>query len=336
QNLFRAIFQDGERAIGIVTTQGKLGLRHISSELIDVFNLLGDPAMKIGLPQHELSLELAESSLPLGETISVQGTIPGNPDGTVEVAFCDNDTSGWLVDTTGISLVDKGFAPRNPVAQQEISVTNGQFSRQLTPPDTIPEYSFYEPSAGKKSVSAYFWNQETDAIGWVPLYLEVPCLSNIRYEPERPMAWEEIYVFADVDLGTEVDPNGPDSVMCLWSLRSDMYFVNYLIMSTEDGHTYKTDGPISAQGGAYVYYRIQVKYGGEGGAPSSQSYLSGKRFFQVNRIPNLWVARKYISLSVKNDELWVNCWVHNKGVIDLDSVKVRFYDDSPDSNKPIG
>jgi hypothetical protein len=336
QNLFRAIFQDGERAIGIVTTQGKLGLRHISSELIDVFNLLGDPAMKIGLPQHELSLELAESSLPMGETISVQGTIPGNPDGTVEVVFCDNDTSGWLVDTTGISLVDKGFAPRNPVAQQEISVTNGQFSRQLTPPDTIPEYPFYQPSAGKKSVSAYFWNQETDAIGWAPLYLEVPCLSNIRYEPEKPMAWEEIYVFADVDLGTGVDPDGPDSVMCLWSLRSDMQFVNYLIMSTEDGHTYKTDGSISAQGGAYVYYRIQVKYGGEGGAPSSQSYLSGKRSFQVNRIPNLWVARKDISLSVNNDELWVNCWVHNKGVIDLDSVKVRFYDDSPDSNKPIG
>lgn len=335
-NLFEVIFQDEERAVGIVTTQSKLGPLDIGRELTDVFNLLGDPAMKIALPEHRLSLDLADNSLPLGEAISVQGTVPGSPDGTAMVAFCDRDTSGWSADTTGLSLVDKSFAPRIPVVQETISVTNGQFHVETLPPDTIPEHPLYDLTPGRKSVTAYFWNQETDAIGWSPLNLDTPYLDSIWHEPERPIDWEETRVFARVDVGSGLDPDGPDSVVCRWSNRRDLYPSVDLNMSTEDGITYKTDAPIIAAAREDVYYAILVWYGGVGGAPSPHFYQSGIMTYRVHTKPNLAVAQKDVSLFVKGDSLWIGCWVHNKSVVDIEEVVVRFFDDRPDSNHPIG
>lgn len=335
QYIFQAIFRDGERNLGVITTQGKLGLRYISSELIDVFNLLGDPAMKIGLPENQLSLELADNSLTMGETISVQGAIPGNLDGNAQIAFCDNDTTGWWADATDISVLDRIYSPRIPLSQETISVTNGQFGRQILPPDTIPEHPHYVPTPGKKAVSAYFWNQQSDAIGWAPMALETPYLDSIWHQPKRPIAWAETNVFADVELGPSLDSDGPDTVMCIWGFYSHL-MSNRRIMSIEDGVTYKTDQPISAQGNTFIYYRIVVKYGGVGGGPSTHTYQSGLRVYQVQQIPNLRVARKDIDLFVKDNQLWIGCWLHNKGVADLDSVLVMFYDDHPDSNDLIG
>jgi hypothetical protein len=336
ENLFRAMFQYGERALGIITTQGKLGHQRIIQELVDVFNLLGDPAMKIGLPEHEVSLELAENSLPQGETISIQATIPGSPDGDAVVAFCDFDSTGWLVDTTEVSQVDKIYSPRIPLVQEEIAVTSGQFSQELLPPDALPGHPSWVPLPGKKAVTAYFWNQDVDAIGWASVKLDEPILSNIGHEPERPLPWEEVTVFADVELGSSVDPDGPDSVICRWGLRSDLLFHVDLNMSTADGITYQTDEPIKAGPGHSVFYKIVVMYGGVGGSASTDTVYSGRRYFRVEMPSNLSVNRRGLSLGVKGDQLWVNCWVYNTSVEDLDSVFVRFYDDHPDSNNPIG
>ncbi|KPL19459.1 MAG: hypothetical protein AMJ92_03275 [candidate division Zixibacteria bacterium SM23_81] len=335
QYLFEAIFKDGERHLGIIATQGKLGLRYISRELVDVFNLFGDPAMKIGLPEHQLSLELAHNSLPLGEAVSVQGTITGNLAGNVQVAFCDSDTTGWQADTTGISPLDMVFSPRIPLSQDTISVNNGQFGRQILPPDTIPEHPFYVLTPGRKNVTAYFWNQDSDAIGWAPMSLETPHLESIWHEPERPIAWAETHVFADVEVGPGLDSDGPDTVTCIWGFQRELLF-NRRPMSTIDGVTYKTDEAISAQGGTFIYYRIVVKYGGVGGGSSTHVYESPLKVYQVQQIPNLTVAKRDIFLFVKDNQLWIGCWVRNKGVGDVDSVIVSFYDDHPDSNDLIG
>jgi hypothetical protein len=334
-NMFQAIFQDKERTIGMITTQGKLGQYHIMNELVDVFNLLGDPAMKLALPKNELSLELSDNSLPLGEAISIQGHIPESPNGMALVAFCDNDSSGWSADTVSLGGVDKVYAARVPVVQESISVATGQFSLDILPPDTLEEHPFYEPLWGKKSVTAYFWNQETDAIGWAPFALDAPYLVNIRHHPELPTVGEEVYVYADVYLNEDLDPDGPDSVICSWGLRNTM-IDQELGMSTEGGVTYSTDGSIVAPIGTYVYYRIKVMYGGVGGSPSTDSISSGIRWYQVHQLPNLQVTRRNIFLFVEDDQLRVGCWVRNKGVANMDSVLVRFYDDRPDSNHPIG
>ncbi len=335
ENLFSAIFRDGERALGIITTQGKLGPHYISSELVDVFNLLGDPATNIALPEHEIQLGLDQSSLALGESISIQGFIPGNPTGTVKVAMGDVDTSGWLADTTFLQGIDKIHSPRIAVVQESLTVNNGLFSLDILPPDTLVAHPFYEPSAGHKAITAYFWNQETDAIAWAPFSLDSPFLVEVWHQPERPAPWQNTYVHASVELGTGLDPDGLDSLICHWGLRPSTLF-NRLNMSLQEGVTYKTDAPISAQGGAYVYYQITVKYGGVAGSPSSHIYQTGIRYYQVQRTPNLAVSSKDMHLGVADDQLWIRCWVHNRGGVDLDSVEVWFYDDKPDSNQIIG
>jgi len=339
ENLFQAIFRDGVRSLGLISTQGKLGLQNTSQELIDVFGLLGDPATPLGLPEHEVTLDLAQNSVPMGEPIPFSGTVAGGFSGTVEVSFLDNDTTGWQADTTEIELVDRGFAPRIPVAEEIFTVSAGQFSGQMVPPDTLPEYPWYQFQPGKKGLGAYFWNDQTDAIGWTPVFVDVPFVTGIHHIPEKPGPWEEIWVLADVKVGVDLDADGPDTVRCNWGLRVNQLF-NEINMSPTDGLTYQTDAPISAQAGAYVYYQIEVRYGGLGGSPSLHTYLSSIKQLQIARMPNIWVARRDISLMLSGNELRLGCWIHNTGVEDMGPVPVRFYDGNPeydpDSPKLIG
>ena len=335
QNIFESIFQQDVRHIGQIFTEGKLGPRRISQELIDVFNLLGDPATQLGLPEQTVSLDMPGHSLPAGEPISLSGTLTGGPAGNVEISLGEVDSTGWLADTTWVNASDKILASRVPMVQETLSVGGGSFNWQVTVPDTMPEYPYYQPTSGQKSIRAYFWSGETDAIGWAPVYLDVPYIHDIQHQPEEPSAWEKIDILADVDLGSGLDSDGPDTVKVQWGLREGWYY-NHIPMSHQEGSTYQTVDPISVQGGAYVYYRIIVCYGGIGGSPSTQCDTSAVQVFQVARIPNLWLARRHISTFVQNDQFSVGAWIHNTGVVDLDSVLIQFYDDHPDSNRRIG
>ncbi len=335
QNIFESIFEDGVRNLGELFTQGKLGPRRISQELVDVFNLLGDPVTRLGLPEQTVSLSMPDHSLPLEETISLTGSLPGSLEGNVEISLGEVDSTGWLADTTQIDASDKIYTARIPTVQETLSVSGGNFNWQVELPDTMPEYPFYRPTSGQKSVRAYFWNDQTDAIGWAPIYLDAPYIRDIRHQPEEPTAWEDIYILVDVDLGSGLDPDGPDTVKVQWGLR-DTWLYNHIPMSHQGGSTYRTNEAFSVQGGAYVYYRVVVHYGGVGGSPSTHSDTSSVRYFQVARIPNLWVAKRDLSAFVQNDQFSVGAWIHNTGVVSLDSVLIQFYDDHPDSNRPIG
>jgi|GEM_PF-571331 len=335
QNIFESIFEDGVRHIGQIFAEGKLGPRRISQELVDVFNLLGDPATQLGLPEATVSLDMPDHSLPSGEPISLSGSLTGGPAGNLQISLGEVDSTGWQADTTRINGPDKIFASRIPTVQETLSVGGGSFNWQVTVPDTMPEYPYYQPTGGQKTVRAYFWNDQTDAIGWAPVYLDVPYVHDVHIQPEEPMAWEEVHIFADVDLGSGLDSDGPDTVKVQWGLR-DTWLYNHIPMSLQGGSTYQTAEPLSVQGGAYVYYRIIVCYGGIGGSASTHCDTSAVRYFQVARIPNLWLARRHISTFVQNNQYSVGAWIHNAGVVDLDSVLIQFYNDHPDSNRRIG
>jgi hypothetical protein len=335
QNIYESIFDDGVRHLGQIFAEGKLGPRRISQELIDVFNLLGDPATQLGLPEETISLNMPEHSIPMGETISLNGSLTGGLEGNVEVSFGDVDSTGWMADTTGIKTADKIYAPRIPTVQETLATGSGNFTWQVTMPDTMPDYPLYQPTAGKKSLRAYFWNGQTDAIGWAPIYLDAPYVHDIHHQPEEPSAWEGIHILADVDLGDGLDPDGPDTVKVQWGLREGWYY-NYIPMSQQEGSTYRTAEPISVQGGAYVYYRVIICYGGVGGSPSTHCDTSSVRYFQVARIPNLWVARRHLTAFVQSDQFTIGAWIHNNGVVELDSVLIQFFDDHPDSSRRIG
>ena len=335
QNIFRAIFQDGVRDLGQLFTQGKLGPSRISQELVDVFNLLGDPATQLALPEHTVSLDMPDYSLPLEDQISLSGSLTGGLEGNIEVSFGEVDSTGWTADTTGIDSADKISTPRIPTVQETLTVTGGSFNWQVSIPDTLPEHPYYQPVAGQKSVRAYFWNDQTDALGWAPVYLDVPYVHDIHHQPEEPSAWEDVHILADVELGSGLDADGPDTVKVQWGLRSTMLY-NHILMALQGGSTYQTNEPISVQGGAYVYYRIIVCYGGIGGSDPTHCDTSAVQSFQVARVPNLWVASRDLSAFVQSDRYSIGAWIHNTGVVDLDSVLIHFYDDHPDSNRRIG
>jgi hypothetical protein len=335
QNIFEAIFDDGVRDLGRLFTLGKLGPRRISQELVDIFNLLGDPATRLGLPEESVSLDLPDHSLPHEEPISLTGSLPGGLGGNVEISFGEVDSTGWMADTTRIDAADKVYAPRIPTVQETLSADGGNFNWQVTLPDTMPEYPYYRPTGGLKAVRAYFWNDHTDAIGWAPVYLDIPYIHDIRHEPEEPLAWEDVHILADVDLGSGLDPDGPDTVMVQWGLRNTWLY-NDIPMSLQSGSTYRTTEPLSAQGGATIYYRIVVSYGGVGGSPSTHTDTSSVRSFPIARVPNLWVARRDLSAFVQSNQFSIGAWIHNTGVVALDSVLIHFYDDHPDSNRRIG
>jgi len=138
------------------------------------YNLLGDPATRIRLPEGKVALT-AEAAV-LGQALEVSGTVDNVESGTVDVALVcqraqllhpldtvedpDAQASWPTVQSNWAKVMDK------TVVAGEAAVTAGKFSLELAVPDSIPAGPYY--------VTAYAQDGKLDALGSLTVKVTKP------------------------------------------------------------------------------------------------------------------------------------------------------------------
>jgi len=138
------------------------------------YNLLGDPATRIRLPEGKVAITAGDALL--GQTLEVSGTVDNLESGTVDVALVceraqllhpiepvedpDAQASWPAVQANWDKVMDK------TVVGGQAEVAAGKFSIELAVPDSIP--------AGQYYLTAYAQDGKLDAVGSVQIKLEKP------------------------------------------------------------------------------------------------------------------------------------------------------------------
>lgn len=138
QNLFMQAFYDyvfpdrRPRTAAITVGEAHFGGKVGSGQgsIREEFTLLGDPAMPVALPKPGITLIPAKTSLRLGETLAITGTVPDNLNGKATVSLFDQ-----VYYCTDRKTAENIFRDRL-VATAEVEVRNGRFDVTFTVPIT--------------------------------------------------------------------------------------------------------------------------------------------------------------------------------------------------------
>ncbi len=305
--LFKSLFVNGRRRVGQVTTEGKLGMLGGGFRYPDEaksFNLMGDPALKIGLPPTEIQLSLLKSSLCIGDSLVVSGTIAGGLSGML-LAEVLNDADSVVVDTI-------------------VPVSNGQFRVQLAPV-TDQFVQHWQERKGQGVVRVYFWNSQTDGMGALSFRINEPHFADVHIEPARPAHLDSVWIWAKVAIAPSLSPDGPRAVYCEWS-RNSATWARLDMAPAQDGF-YRSRVPIQVEGGVRVYYRVGVEYGA-GGTLVSQTFT-----YEVARAADIAVLGESVAVS-GTSSLQVVATVANQGEVDAGPFAVQLFDVTAGASTP--
>ncbi|PIU67814.1 MAG: hypothetical protein COS84_03335, partial [Armatimonadetes bacterium CG07_land_8_20_14_0_80_40_9] len=157
---------------------------------VDMYNLLGDPALKIAYPQEEIRLQ-AKKKIKRGELINIVGATPcgcplrlpqvgsdpthpltphqssiQHPASSIQSALitieCERDKIIHpLQPINNMSLKNNYENANNKVVlKRKVSLKEGKFNLNLRIPENIPP--------GKYFIKCYLWGKEKDAFGSLP------------------------------------------------------------------------------------------------------------------------------------------------------------------------
>ena len=303
--LFESLFTRNRRVIGQFTTEAKILLLSRYGgyrDMVDNYALLGDPALEIGFPEHAISLQVDNPSFAVGDSLVVRGTIPDKRDATVELAV---------------------YGPVDSLlATQQVPASLGNLAARLP-----------LPAIGKDSwngmVKAYFWNSSTDGSGAATFSVNAPLYTEVRTEPEQPLARDSTFIFATVQSG--VVPAAIDSVVCEWSGDRQ----NWQRLQTSllhDGHV-RTLTPIVSFSDITIFYRFRASYRepADGAVKSVESPVYS---YRVRHRADLEVRPESIVVSGAA-QVQLQIRVRNRGGIAANDVEVIVYDGvagSPESS----
>ncbi|MBI3098339.1 MAG: hypothetical protein HYY93_08880 [Planctomycetes bacterium] len=148
-------------------------------EQVQLYNLLGDPALTIRRPAGEVKMEVTGTVTP-GGTLEVKGTIEGMKSGTVDLSLeCERkvllypiaDVSDPSSPKSAPALL-KNYANANNKSLKKaakVKVVDGAFTARIPVPGSLPGSGKVLP--GKYWVKAYAASADTDAMGAVSIDL---------------------------------------------------------------------------------------------------------------------------------------------------------------------
>ncbi|MDZ7337748.1 MAG: C25 family cysteine peptidase [candidate division KSB1 bacterium] len=299
--LFKSLFVNGRRRVGQVTTEGKLGMLGGGFRYPDEaksFNLMGDPALRIGLPPTEIRLSLAKSSLSMGDSLLVSGSVAGGLSGLVLLEVVNDADS--------------------VVAEKVVQVSNGRFEACLAEV-TSGFAQHWQEGKGPGVVRAYFWNEQTDGMGAITFRLNELHFVQVSTEPPCPAHLDSVWISAKVAVSPSLSPGGPTAVYTEWSRNSATW--TRIDMTPNGEGFYRTVAPIQVEGGARVYYRIVAEY-----SASAAGVLVSQTFsYEVARAAD--IAVKGESMVVAGvSSLQVSTTITNAGEVETGPFLVHLFD----------
>ncbi len=298
--LFEAMFKNHHRHLGQITTEAKWRMISWTGSYwdhVENYNLLGDPALRIGFPPVPVELHIAPPSVVKGGSVTIQGKLP-QP----------------LAGQAKISLVDASDAV---LLEQIAQVSAGRFEVSLT----VPQSS----ATGPGLVKAYFWNETSDGIGAADLGVGSPAFSEIGLIPSSPSHRDSIYFLSKIEVAQSIAPLGIDSAICQISYTQTSW-ENLTMRQLPDGR-YQTQRPLVANEGIKIYYRFRADFRSANDSPSN-SMTSQVYSFTVNRRADLRFLSPEL-LVFGRESVLVQTRIFNKGETDARNFIVELFDGDP-------
>ena len=301
--LFESLFIHKNRTLGQVTTAGKWQMVAWSGtywDHVESYNLLGDPALNIGFPEKEISLNVTNSSLNSNDTLIINSDFSNhNPQQLKLSVFDSND-----------SLITNWSS----------TVSSNKVETELILPSNI--------KSGTGIIKAYSWNDYEDAVGFTSYSIGSPCFKNGFTEPAIPCHLDSTYINMEIDLNIDMAPDGLDSVYCMWSVNK--YSWNKIDMKLKTGKIYKTCDPIIKQGGNELSYKIVSIY--KDNNRNIVEVESNVFSYIIKQLADLTFFTPGISIT-GNENIEVQINIKNQGEMDAKEFELNVYDGNPDINE---
>lgn len=146
----------------------------LKADNLYLFNLIGDPALQITLPEHDIDLRISAESATAGDTVTVSGACPGTAEGTALVTLeCDITDPlypPYKVQNDTPAEYEERHRQANDkvVLTAEVEVKNGKFTLNIAIPATLKKTSgALKP--GAYYIKAYIKGRDSDAFAAKPI-----------------------------------------------------------------------------------------------------------------------------------------------------------------------
>lgn len=201
-----------------------------SAQMMRSYNLLGDPGLRLAVPDSGIMLSVAPPAVHPGDSATVTLTGPFGSGATVLFSF---------VDGSGRYLVHRAF-----------SATAGAASARWRVPDSA--------AAGTGLAKAYLKDGFRDWAVAGPVFIGRPAFTAYRTTPAHPVDLDSIGISASVYSSAGFDP---DSVRCQWTYGSagdTLSGLQETAMARQTGDTFALAqrAPPAAWYNQYLNYRV--------------------------------------------------------------------------------
>ena len=311
--IFDSIFKSNITTIGEIITNGEiqfLAKNPSYIDLIEIFNLLGDSALALGVPKLTVSLDVTPS-VDEGDILQVRGIISDQTfNGKAEITISDSKTRK-------ISYVT------------EIDVLNGRFETNIPLPPNGSYGLDSETSAGASVshvgiVQAYVWNDVISGMGYKTYTIGGPDITNIRTEPEIIPPNEPVHILGEIRSANRVK-----SVVFYYRTPSVKDW-SQIEMERFSGDTFKTISPIPGySSGTSIYYYIEAIDN------RGQKSKTPNQIFSVARNPDLVISQEDIKWTVGGPSI-LSATVKNTGQLEAKNITVQFFNGPPEIGTQIG
>ena len=247
QTFIGAVNDRGRRLFGDIAADAELSLFAMSggdsfgygAQMMRSYNLLGDPGLRLAIPDGDLSIALSPPSVDPGDSAWVTVTGPFGAGATVLFSF---------IDASGRYLVHRAFT----------AGAAGSAGSSWRVPDTA--------AAGQGLVMVYLKDGVRDWAAAAPVFVSQPAFTAHRTAPASPTDRDSIMVAAAV-----FSPGGvpDDSVRCQWAFGSagdTLYGLQQAAMARQAGDTFALAAPVPPQPWYNQYLNYRVWYSGSEGA----------------------------------------------------------------------
>ncbi|HAD81233.1 MAG: hypothetical protein A2509_06360 [Candidatus Edwardsbacteria bacterium RIFOXYD12_FULL_50_11] len=281
-------------------------------DMLASYNLLGDPAVRLALPDTGLRVEISQTAVFPGDSTQVKITGPFGP--------------GLAV----ISLYDSG---RRIILQNAFSSSAGQAQTYLTIPDSA--------LSGQAYLKIYLKDDNSDWVAVEYLGISRPAVSGIKIIPSAPTDIDSIQI-----TGIVQSLYGIDSVWCRWHWGSyndttdtgNVFNQSLMTLSGDSARLNSKlylaglEGNYPSQSEIYLVFRVSAQ--DTLGNITTGRWENHKILRRADLTPSSQ-AQGSVYLGGKR-VLTINAPIKNQGDIDADSIPVSFHRSGDDSLLGLG
>lgn len=252
---FRRLFREQNPMIGEVVTAAKAEMLLNYGAFWDLplnYNLLGDPAMRMGFPRQTLKLSVVNPALAAGESVVIKGTLPSN---------------------SGNLLLEVTTPDDSVLAFQRLRVNSSSFTASLP----LPASYF-----GDAVARVYFAYGQQDAAGAGRFTVARPFVTSFKTDPEAPIHQQAFYFTTQLALPQKAQL---DSIRVHWTIDNAIW--SLLPVNDLGNGRYRTRQPLAFTEGQALLANVLVDYKENG---KSKRYESPVQTFRVRRRAELAFA----------------------------------------------